>query len=95
MLDIEEDSRYEASEKTNVVSIGKWTYYQNIHIKGAPAWACSFGKEHYCAIYRIDTDYYKLIVKEGDWLSKDCKVVKDCHVNSFEYAQSLCEDYMD
>ena len=95
MLDIEEDSRYEASEKTNVVSIGKWTYYQNIHIKGAPAWACYFGKEHYCVIYRIDTDYYKLIVKEGDWLSKDCKVIKDCHVNSFEYAQSLCEDYMD
>ena len=33
MLDIEEDSRYEASEKTKVVSIGEWTYYQNIHIK--------------------------------------------------------------
>ena len=95
MLDIEEDSRFEASEKTNVVSIGKWTYYQNIHIKGAPAWACYFGKKHYCVIYGIDTDYYKLIVKEGDWLSNDCKVIKDCYVDSFEHAQSLCEDYMD
>ena len=95
MLDIEEDSRYEASEKTKVVSIGKWTYYQNIHIKGAPAWACYFGKKHYCVIYGIDTDYYKLIVKEGDWLSNDCKVIKDCCVDSFEHAQSLCEDYMD
>ena len=95
MLDIEEDKRFEASEETNVVSIGKWTYYQNIHIKGAPAWACYFGKEHYCAIYRIDTDEYRLIIKEGIWFSKDCKVVKDCCVNSFEYAQSLCEEYMD
>jgi hypothetical protein len=95
MLDIEEDSRYEASEKTKVVSIGEWTYYQNIHIKGAPAWACYFGKKHYCAIYRIDTDYYRLIVKEGNWLSNDCKVIYDCYVNSFEHAQSLCECYIE
>jgi len=95
MLDIEEDNRFEANEKTNVVTIGKWTYYQNTHMKCAPAWACYFGKEHYCAIYRIDTDKYILIIKEGDWLSKDCKVVKDYYVNSFEYAQSLCEEYMD
>lgn len=95
MSDIEDDERFEASEKTNVVTIGEWAYYQNTHMKGAPAWACYFGKEHYCAIYRIDTDEYKLIVKEGDWLSKDCKVVKDCCVNSFEYAQSLCKEYMD
>lgn len=95
MLDIEEDKRFEASEETNVVSIGKWTYYQNVHIKGAPAWVCYFGKEHYCAIYRINTGEYRLIIKEGIWFSKDCKVVKDCCVNSFEYAQSLCEEYMD
>ena len=37
MIDIEEDKRFEASEKTNVVNIGMWTYYQNIHMKDAPA----------------------------------------------------------
>ena len=26
MIDIEEDPRFEASEKTNVVNIGIWTY---------------------------------------------------------------------
>lgn len=95
MSDIEEDKRFEASEKTNVVTIGKWVYYQNIHMKDAPAWACFFGKKYYCAIYGINTDEYRLIVKEGDWLSKDCKVIKDCCVSSFEYAQSLCKEYMD
>lgn len=93
MIDIEEDERFAANEKTNIVSIGKWTYYQNVHIKGAPAWAYYFGKWYYCAIYEIDTGY-RLIIKEGDWLSKD-KVVKDYYLSSFESAQSLCEEYMD
>ena len=93
MIDIEKDSRYEASEKTDIVSIGKWTYYQNVHIKGAPAWACYFGEKYCCTIYEVDTGY-RLIIKERDWLSKDCKVVKDCNVSSFESAQSLCEEYM-
>ena len=65
MLDIEEDSRYEASEKTNVVTIGKWTYYQNTHLKNAPAWACYFGKHYCCTIYNTDLGY-RYVVKEGD-----------------------------
>ena len=94
MIDIEEVSPFEANKKTNVVTIGEWTYYQNTHMRGAPAWACYFGKKHYCAIYEIDKDEYRLIVKEGDYFSKDCKVVKDCYTNSFKNAQSLCEEYM-
>ena len=93
MIDIEDDERFVASEKTDIVSIGNWTYYQNNHIKGSPAWACYFGEKYYCAIYKIDTNY-RLIIKEGDWLSKDCKVVKDCYVNSFLRALSLCEEYV-
>ena len=50
MIDIEEDPRFEASEKTNVVNIGMWTYYQNVHMKGAPAWACYFGARYCCSI---------------------------------------------
>ena len=94
MLDIEMDKRFEANEKTNVVTIGKWTFYQNTHIINTPAWACHFGKNHFCAIYQID-GAYRLVIKEGDWLSEDCKVVKDCFVNSFEEAQSICKEYMD
>ena len=56
MKEIEEDKRFEANEKTNIVTIGKWTYYQNTHIKSAPAWCCYFGKKYYCAIYEIDTN---------------------------------------
>ena len=93
MIDIEEDPRFEASDKTNVVNIGGWTYYQNTHMKGAPAWACYFGVRYYCSIYEIDTKNYRLIVKEGDWLSKDCRVVLDCYLNSFENAQFVCEKY--
>lgn len=92
---IEEDERFEANEKTDIVSIGDWTYYQNTYIKGSPAWACHFGKDYCCTIYKIDTDLYKLVVKKGDWLSKDCKVIKDCYLNSFELAQSSCKEYMD
>ena len=95
MIDIEEDPRFEASEKTDIVSIGEWTYYQNTYMKGAPAWACYFGERYYCVIYQIDTDEYRIIVKEGNWLLKDCKVVKDCYASSFKNAQSLCEEYMD
>lgn len=93
MIDIETDSHFASSEKTNVVTIGKWTYYQNTHIKNTPAWARYFGKRHLCTIYFIDGSY-RLIVKEGDWLSKDCKVVKDCFTDSFEEAQSICKEYM-
>ena len=42
MIDIETDKQFEANEKTNVVTIGKWTYYQNTHIINTPAWACHF-----------------------------------------------------
>ena len=93
MIDIEEDPRFEASEKTNVVNIGMWTYYQNTHMKGVPAWACYFGERYYCSIYEIDTTKYRLIVKEGDWLSKDCRVVLDYYLNSFENAKFVCEKY--
>lgn len=93
MIDIEEDPRFEASDKTNVVNIGGWAYYQNTHMKGAPAWACYFGERYYCSIYEIDTNHYRLIVKEGDWLSKNCKVVLDYYLNSFENAKFVCEKY--
>jgi hypothetical protein len=95
MIDIENDERFVASEKTDIVSIGNWTYYQNNYIKGSPAWACYFGEKYYCAIYKIDTDEYRLIIKEGDWLSKDCEIVKDYLLSSFESAQSLCVGYME
>ena len=93
MIDIEEDPRFEASEKTNVVSIGEWTYYQNTHMKGAPAWACYFGEKYYCAIYQIDTTKYRLIVKEGDLFSKNCRVVLDYYLKSFDNAKFVCEKY--
>lgn len=67
--------------------------YQNTHMKGAPAWACYFGERYYCSIYEIDTTKYRLIVKEGDWLSKDCRVVLDYYLNSFENAKFVCEKY--
>ena len=62
-------------------------------MKGAPAWACYFGERYYCSIYEIDTNNYRLIVKEGDWLSKDCRVVLDYYLNSFENAKFVCEKY--
>ena len=83
----------EVSEGANVVNIGGWTYYQNTHMKGAPAWVCYFGVRYYCSIYEIDTNHYRLIVKEGDWLSKDCRVVLDYYLNSFENAKFVCEKY--
>ena len=94
MIDIEEDKRFEASEKTNVVNIGMWIYYQNIHRKDAPAWACYFGARYCCSIYEIEIDIkYRLIVKEGDWLSKDCRVILDYYLNSFDDAKFVCEKY--
>lgn len=94
MIDIEEDPRFEANEKTNVVNIGMWTYYQNIHMKDAPAWACYFGVRYCCSIYEIEIDTkYRLIVKEGDWLSKDCRVILDYYLNSFDDAKFVCEKY--
>lgn len=93
MIDIEEDSHFEANNKTNVVTIGGWTYYQNTHMKGAPAWACYFGERYYYSIYEIDTNYYRLIIKEGDWFSKNCRVVLDYYLNSFENAKFVCEKY--
>ena len=94
MIDIEEDKRFEASEKTNVVNIGMWTYYQNIHMKDAPAWACYFGARYCCSIYEIEIDTkYRLIVKEEDWLSKDCRVILDYYLNSFDDAKFVCEKY--
>ena len=71
-----------------------WTYYQNIHMKGAPAWACYFGARYCCSIYEIEIDTkYRLIVKEGDWLSKDCKVILDYYLNSFDDAKFVYEKY--
>ena len=94
MIDIETDERFASSEKTNIVTIGKWVYYQNTHIKSTPAWARYFGKKHLCTIYHIDGSY-RLIIKKGNWLSEDCKVIADCFIYSFEVAQSLCKRYMD
>jgi len=94
MIDIENDERFVASEKTDIVSIGNWTYYQNNYMKGSPAWACYFGEKYYCAIYKIDTDEYRLIIKEGDWFSKNCKVIEDCYVSSFLSAQSICKEFV-
>ena len=94
MIDIEEDKRFEASEKTNVVNIGMWTYYQNTHIKDSPAWACYFSARYCCSIYEIEIDTkYRLIVKEEDWLSKDCRVILDYYLNSFDDAKFVCEKY--
>lgn len=90
---IENDPRYTASEKTNIVTMGKWTYYQNTHFSGTPAWCCYFGKEYLCSIYEVNGSY-RVIVKKGDWLSVNAKIVSNCCCGTLETAQNYCKQYM-
>ena len=80
-----------ANEKTEIVNIDGWTFYQNTYLQGHPSWAIFFGKKM-ATIYPID-EGFKCIIKDENWLGKSSKVLCECVKNTLTEAMKFCEDF--
>ena len=80
-----------ADEKTEIVNIDGWTFFQNIHLYKYPCWAIYFGKKM-ATIYPID-EGFKCIINDENLIEKSSKVLCDCVKNTLTEAMKFCEDF--